>query len=189
MDTFDISDTLAPTSDQLDAVDLLGSPPRIFTVTDVTRGNGEQPVNVRLAEFPRVWRPGKTMRRVLAGCWGKHADQWIGRRVELYCDETVKYGGVAVGGVRISRLSHIDGPKSVPIIVRQGQGGSYKVEPLPDIPAGRDWGAVVATAQGLTSEADLRDLWTREGVGSAPESVQDAIKARVVEVKANEAVE
>lgn len=186
MTDLDISDTLAPTSDQLDAVDLLGSPPRVFTITDVTRNNGEQPVNIRLAEFPRVWRPGKTMRRVLAGCWGKHADQWIGRRVELYCDETVKYGGVAVGGVRISRMSHLDGPKAVPIIVRQGQGGSYKVDPLPDVPTAptKDWDAVLATALGMTDVNALGDLWRREGVGSAPAHVQDAIKARVAEIKA-----
>lgn len=49
----DISDTLAPNSDQLDAVDLL-SGPRIFTVASASRGNAEQPVNVHLVEFPRV---------------------------------------------------------------------------------------------------------------------------------------
>lgn len=130
----DISDTLAPKSDQLDAVDLLGSPPRIFTVAEVTRGNAEQPVQVRLAEFPRVWRPGKSMRRVLASCWGKDASQWVGRRVELFCDETVAFGGEKVGGTRISRLSHIDGPKSVPIIIKKGRSGGYKVDPLPDAP-------------------------------------------------------
>ena len=53
----DISDTLAPNSDQLDAVDLIGGP-RTFTITKVSKGNAEQPVNVHLAEFPRVWRPG-----------------------------------------------------------------------------------------------------------------------------------
>lgn len=131
----DISDTLAPNSDQLDAVDLLGSPPRIFTVEKVSRGNAEQPVNLHLAEFPRVWRPGKSMRRVLAACWGKDASQWVGRQVELYCDETVRFGGEQVGGTRISRLSHIDGPKSVPIIVKRGKSAGYKVDPLPDAPA------------------------------------------------------
>lgn len=128
----DISDTLAPKSDQLDAVDLLGKPPRIFTVEKVSRGNSEQPVEVKLAEFPRVWRPGKSMRRVLAHLWGADASQWTGRRVELYCDTEVVFGGEKVGGTRISRLSHIDGPKSVPIIIKKGRSGGYKVDPLPD---------------------------------------------------------
>lgn len=132
MSTFDISDTLAPNSDQLDAVDLLGSPPRVFTVTEVSRGNAEQPVNIKLAEFPRVWRPSKGMRRVLANCWGKQSGAWVGRKVELYCDPDVMFGKEKVGGIRISRLSHIDGPMTTPMIVGRGKGGSWKVDPLPD---------------------------------------------------------
>lgn len=170
----DISDTLAPNSDQLDAVDLLGSPPRIFTITDVTKGGREQPVNVHLAEFPRVWRPGKTMRRVLAGCWGKQADEWIGRRVELYCDETVMYGGKPVGGVRISRMSHIDKPRQVPIIVRQGQGGSWNVDPLPDAPTPPTEAAIACA----TDKDQLRE-WHRQFP-----ALRDAILARVAEIDA-----
>ena len=47
----DITETLAPKSDQLDAVDLLGGP-RTFTITGVKAGNEEQPVQISLAEFP-----------------------------------------------------------------------------------------------------------------------------------------
>lgn len=129
--TFDITDTLAPKSDQLDAVDLLGGS-RIFTIEGVTKGNAEQPVQIRLAEFPRVWRPGKSMRRVLAACWGTESSEWAGRRVELFCDPAVKFGGEAVGGTRISRLSHIDGPRKIPLLVTKGRSAVYTVEPLTD---------------------------------------------------------
>lgn len=132
----DISAALAPKSDQLDAVDLLGSPPRIFTITDVSEGNAEQPVNIRLAEFPRVWRPSKGMLRVLAGSWGKEVAAWVGRKVELYCDPDVMFGPDRVGGIRISRLSHIEKRTSVPMILKRGKGGSWNVDPLPnDAPA------------------------------------------------------
>lgn len=127
----DISETLAPTSDQLDAVDLLGGP-RTFTVTDVTQGNAEQPVNVHLAEFPRVWRPGKSMRRVLAACWGTDASQWTGRRVTLYCDESVRFGNDVVGGTRISHLSHLTEAKKVPLLVKRGKSATFIVQPLPE---------------------------------------------------------
>lgn len=126
----DISDTLAPTSDQLDAVDLVGGP-RIFTVERVSKGNAEQPVQVHLAEFPRVWRPAKSMRRVLAAAWGSDASTWTGRKVELYCDPAVMFGGQAVGGTRISRMTHIDGPLKVPLLVKRGKSAIFTVQPLP----------------------------------------------------------
>jgi hypothetical protein len=129
----DISHTLEPNSDQLDSVDLLAGP-RTFTVTKVSKGNAEQPVNITLAEFPRVWRPGKSMRRVLAACWGTDASQWTGRRVTLYCDEAVRFGNDVVGGTRISHLSHIDKPKSVPLLVSRGKSAAFTVRPLANEP-------------------------------------------------------
>lgn len=130
----DISDTLAPKSDQLDNIDLRNGPPRIFTVTAVdVRPGTDQPVSVHLAEFDRPWKPGKNMRRVLAFCWGRESDGWIGKRVELFADEEVKFGKDTPGGTRISRISDIDGPKSAPVLLTQGRPGTYKVEPLPDL--------------------------------------------------------
>jgi len=168
----DISETLAPTSDQLDAVDLLGGP-RIFTIERVSKGNAEQPVNVHLAEFPRVWRPGKSMRRVLASCWGTNGAEWAGRRVELFCDENVVFGGKTVGGTRISRISHINGPKKIPLLITRGKSAMFTVDPLPDAPPALT-DAMVATAD----EAQLR-AWWNEHPGK-----RDAIKARVDELKA-----
>jgi hypothetical protein len=152
----DISDTLAPNSDQLDAVDLLGGP-QTFTITDVSKGKDDQPVNVHLAEFPRVWRPGKSMRRVLASCWGTEASAWVGRRVTLYCDESVTFGNDVVGGTRISHLSHIDGVKKIPLLVKRGKSATFKVEPLPDAPAEPTAEDVAA----CTDLAALKGLWDR----------------------------
>lgn len=132
----DISDTLAPDSTQLDAVDLLGGP-RTFTITKVSRGKDDQPVEINLAEFPRVWRPGKSMRRVLAACWGTDATAYVGRRVTLYCDERVRFGNDVVGGTRISHLSHIEKAKSVPLLVSRGKSAMFKVEPLVESPTER----------------------------------------------------
>jgi len=134
--TMDISDTLAPKSDQLDAVDLL-SGPRTFTIERVSKGNDEQPVQIHLAGFPRPWRPGLSMRRVLVAAWGKDAATYVGRRVTLYCDPDVQFGGAAVGGTRIRALSHIDKPKQVPLLVSRGKSAIFVVKPLADEPAAR----------------------------------------------------
>ena len=128
--SFDISETLIANSDQLDAIDLVGGP-RIFTVTKVSKGNAEQPVQVHLAEFPRVWRPAKSMRRVLAAAWSSDASTWTGRKVELYCDPEVMFGGQAVGGTRIARMSHIDKALKVPLLVKRGKSAIFTVQPLP----------------------------------------------------------
>lgn len=127
--SFDISETLAPNSDQLDAVDLV-SGPRTFTISGVSKGNAEQPVQITLAEFPRVWRPGKSMRRVLAACWGTQASEWVGRRVTLYCDPDVMFGKDKVGGTRISHLSHIDKARTIPLLAGRGKSQQFRVEPL-----------------------------------------------------------
>lgn len=149
----DISDTLAPTSDQLDAVDLLGGP-QTFTIVGVSKGNAEQPVQIKLAEFPRVWRPGKSMRRVLAACWGTDAEQWTGRRVTLYCDESVTFGSDVVGGTRISHLSHIDKVRKVPLLVKRGKSATFTVRPLPDAPPVDKDAAKIASLRAEWKSAD-----------------------------------
>jgi hypothetical protein len=131
----DITDTLAPKSDQLDAVDLLAGP-RTFTVESASVNNrSEQPVSIKLREFPRVWRPSKGMRRVLAALWGADSSGWVGRRLTLYCDKTVKFGGEEIGGTRISHMSHIETVQKVPMLVARGKAGLWTVEPLVDGPA------------------------------------------------------
>lgn len=131
----DISDTIAPDSDQLDAIDLAASGPQTFTITKVVIKRGEQPMDVHLKEFPRPWRPGKNQRRVLERLWGPTANgAYEGRRVTLFCDERVKFGGEATGGVRISHMSHI-GDKEREVVglpISRGKFGTYKVKPLTD---------------------------------------------------------
>ena len=129
----DLTESIAPKSDQLDAVDLVGGP-RTFTITDVSKHNAEQPFNFHLAEFPRVWRPGKSMRRVIVQAWGSKAANYIGKRLTLYCDPSVQFGGEAVGGTRIGHMSDIDKPLRVPLLVKRGKGAIFTVQPLPDLP-------------------------------------------------------
>src|SRR5690349_24610431 len=73
------------------------------------------------------------MRRVLAACWGTDASEWSGRRVTLYCDPEVMFGKDKVGGTRISHLSHLDKPKSIPLLVSRGKSATFKVQPLPEL--------------------------------------------------------
>lgn len=128
----DLTDTIVPKSDQLNAEDLLTGP-RTFTVADVKKGSAEQPVDIHLVEFPgRPFRPSKTVRRILVAAWGPNADAYAGRRMTLYRDPAVKFGGMDVGGIRVSHLSHIDKPLSVALTVTRGKRQPYTVQPLAD---------------------------------------------------------
>jgi hypothetical protein len=157
----DIGDTIAPNSDQLDAVDLLTGP-RTFTITKVGPGSAEQPVDITLAEFPRVWRPGKSMRRVLVACWGPDAAQYVGRRLTLYCDPTVRFGGQEIGGTRISHLSHLEKRKNIPLLVSRGKAAMYVVERLDrpvEPPVEVDWDAEITAAEQAEDSGRLLELW------------------------------
>lgn len=175
----DLTKALAPKSDQLDFTDLDGSAPQVFTITAVSENGGElsdqQPVNIQLAEFPRVWRPSKGMLRVLADNWGKDPKVWAGRRVELYGDPEVYFGKEKRGGTRISRLSHISSPKKTLVNPRGGRGAYWAVQPLPDAPkpapaTPRDWRTEAAA---LTGNVDgLRALYMdAQAAGADPETL------------------
>ena len=129
----DMTESLAPKSDQLDAIDLV-SGPRTFTIEKVTRHNVEQPFNFHLAEFDRVWRPGKSMRRVIAAAWGVDASKYAGQRVTLFCDPSVQFGNDVTGGTRISHMTGIDKPLKVPLLVKRGKSALFTVQPLKEAP-------------------------------------------------------
>lgn len=126
--------TAEPRSDQWNADDFTGGP-RTFTVAGVKTGAAEQKYDIELVEGQgRVWRPPLTMLRVLLAAWGDDAAAWQGRRVTLYQDPTVRFGKDAVGGIRISHLSHIDGPLKLALTTTRGKRAPFVVQPLKESP-------------------------------------------------------
>ena len=130
----DITDSLAANSSQQNYDEYLAGP-KTVTVAEVTQGTAEQPVNVELVEFPgKPFKPAKSVRRVLAAAWGTDASKWTGRRLTIYGDPSVRYGGKEVGGLRVSHVSHIDKPITVALTVTRGKRAPFTVQPLPDAP-------------------------------------------------------
>lgn len=130
----DITDSLAANSAQQNYDEYLAGP-KTVTVAEVTQGTAEQPVNVELVEFPgKPFKPAKSVRRVLAAAWGTDASKWTGRRLTIYGDPSVRYGGKEVGGLRVSHVSHIDKPITVALTVTRGKRAPFTVQPLPDAP-------------------------------------------------------
>lgn len=125
----DMSRFIEAKSDQINSDDLIGGP-RTFTVQGVTANEGEQPVNVWLEGEERVFRPCKTIRRVMVAMWGADANQYVGRSMTLFRDADVQFGGMKVGGLRISHMSHIDGARDVVVMKSKGKKAGMKILPL-----------------------------------------------------------
>ena len=168
----DVSKSIEPRSDQMNFDDV-ASESLTVTVTGVKQGPPDQPVHVHLAEYPdRPYKPAKSMRRVLVAVWGKDAAAWAGRSLTLYGDPTIKFGKDAVGGIRISHVSHIDQPMTVSLTITRGKRAPFTVQPLtgpnrlPGAIAGPDPKAIeaaLADIAGAESLPALKAAWGRAG--------------------------
>lgn len=142
----DMSAVIVPKSDQINAEDFLAGP-GVFTIDDVAISPGtEQPVSIKLAGEKRVWRPCKSMSRVLVSAWGPDARQYVGRSVRLFCDPNVTWGGMKVGGIRISHMSHIERDMVIALTATKGKKVMATIKPLvmeqqrqPDPNAAANW--------------------------------------------------
>lgn len=134
-----LRDTIIPKSDQLNGDTLMAGPITV-EITDVRRGAAEQPIDIHISGGHQCWRPCKSMRRILITAWGENGKTWIGKSVTLYFEPSIKFGGVAVGGIRIAALSHIESDIAISLTTTRGKRSPYtvkKLEILSDYPADR----------------------------------------------------
>lgn len=156
----DIRTTIVPKSDQLNADDLIGTS-KTIKVTKVDLCAGDQPVSIHYEnENGRPYKPCKSMRRVLVHVWGPDGNAYIGRSMTLYCDEKVQFGGQAVGGIRISHMSHIDKDVVIALTATRAKRVPFIVKPLV---TPRPTPQTSTATHGATDEPQgwRTDLWTR----------------------------
>lgn len=155
----DMTDSIAPKSDQLNYEDFLDGP-KTVTITKVTKGSAEQPYSFHLAESDRPFKPSKTVRRIIVACWGKETETYVGRRMTLFGDPSVKWAGQEVGGIRVSHLSNIDKRQTLTLSVTKGQRRPHVIEPLRDAPT------PAPTVQPVTDDtlAELDQLFTEANI-------------------------
>jgi len=123
--------TIIPKSDQLNAEQLLAGPITI-TVTDVRVGGGEdQPVSIHYEnDAGRPYKPCKTMRKVLILGWGEDGRKWPGKSMTLYNDPSVRFGGMDVGGIRISHMTDIEKDMAVSLTATKGKKALYTIKKM-----------------------------------------------------------
>ena len=128
----DITKALVAKSDQLNADEIAA--PVTVTIVDVRQGNAEQPVHIVTDVYGdrRPWKPAKTMLRLMASQWGVETTAWHGKRVTIYRDPSVTFGGDTVGGIRVSAMSGIDRSFTDTLTIGRGKRSKVTVEKLPD---------------------------------------------------------
>ena len=145
--SLDLSKTIAPKSEQLNADDLIAGP-RTITVTAVKLVAEDQPVAIHFAgDEGKPYKPCKSMRRVLVRAWGADGAQYVGKSMTLFLDEQVRFGGAAVGGIRISHLSHIEKSITMALTATRATKKAYTVQAMA--------APVATTAETPDESADL----------------------------------
>ena len=150
-------------TDQLNYEDFLGGVTRIVTIAGVKAGTKEQQYDIAIEGDSRFWRPAVTVLKQLVEAWGDDAAEWVGRRAELYGDPEVSFGREKVGGIRVSRLSHIDGPRTVNLTITRGKRGNFTVHPLPDAAPATPPEPTEAEVAACVEVDQLKAMWRTSG--------------------------
>ena len=161
MSEVNIAEACAPKSDQLNADDLINTT-KTVKITAVKAGNAEQKIVINFeGDNGKPWKPCKSMIRVMRSLWGDTAADWCGHSVTLYNDPDVIYGGVKVGGVRISHATGITQALTMALTAKKGQRKPYQVKPLTVTPVA-DEGAKKLAAAEKKANAIIKEIETAE---------------------------
>lgn len=168
MSEIDLSKTITPKSDQMNADDLIVAP-RTIKITGVSvLVNPDQPVSINFeGDGGKPYKPCKSMRRLMVFVWGEDGKKYVGKSMTLYRDPTVKFGGDDVGGIRISHMSDISEPLTFSLTATKGKRKPYRVLPLvvekakPIDPAVKEAGDKAA-AGGVNSYTQWKDSLSPE---------------------------
>jgi hypothetical protein len=160
----DMKPTITPKSDQLNADDLLSGPITIKISAVTVHGGQEQPVSISYdGDNGKPYKPCKSMCRVLVGAWGADSALYVGRSLTLYCDPKVKWGGMEVGGIRISHMSNIDSAMTMALTVTRANKKPFVVQPL--VNQAYDYDKALDAMADAVSEAQLKAIfapaWSR----------------------------
>lgn len=162
----DMTQVIVPRSDQINADDLLAGPISVKIREVKVKAGQEQPVSIFIEGTDKAYRPCKSMCRVLVNAWGADTSKYIGREMTLYCDPKVKWGGMEVGGIRISHMSDINAAMTMALTVTRANKKPFTVLPMER----------KAPAAPTAGEQQARGK-AKEAFDLAPQSIRDAFVA------------
>lgn len=181
----DISKVIEAKSDQLNAADLMGRD-LVIKIREVRYhpDKTEQPLEFFYeGDNGKPWRLSKAAARIVTHFWGTETDVYIGRRLALYNDDSVTFGGQKVGGIRIKAMSDIKEKSRVRVPTSRGKYKDYEIdvlrmiEPKPAAPQVTDWLAFV------------KDVLTNINAAQSNEEIDAAMKIHAASIKALKAAD
>jgi len=145
-----LEQAIAPKSDQLNSDDLVTGPMTI-KITDIGyyQESGKTKISIRFdGDQGKPWKPCTTMARLMATVWEVPKDDdgsaLIGHSLTVYRDPSVKWSGMAVGGIRISHMDTIDKERVEMVTITRGKKEAMIIKPL----------KLAATVTPITPKAD-----------------------------------
>jgi hypothetical protein len=127
----DMTQVIKPKSDQINADDLIAGDMTVKITRVDVRGGQEQPVSIHFeGDNGKPYKPCKSMCRVLVFIWGADAKEYVGKSMTMYRDAKVTWGGMEVGGIRISHMSHMDKPVTMALTASKSKRAMHTVNPL-----------------------------------------------------------
>ncbi len=180
----DMSEVIIPRSDQINSDDLIGGPMTITILEVQIKGGQEQPVSIYFEGSDKAFRPCKSMSRILVSAWGPDAKAYVGRSLTLYRDPTVKWGGMEVGGIRISHMSHLARAMTMALTATKGSRKPFVVNPMDGAPAAK--GDDRQTGQQSKSEPKDQPKAQPKAQGSSADRAKDGAKTLVARINSVE---
>jgi hypothetical protein len=186
VDVNDMRSVIEPKADQLNADSLLGGPITITVTSVAIRPGTEQPVSIGYEnDNGKPYKPCKSMCRVMVHCWGADANQYVGRGMTLYCDPKVKWGGLAVGGIRISHMTDINDTQVMALTETKGSKKPFTVKPLVERPATAPAAAGKEDPEDLNLANDIVNLFADAEDMKAHLELVDANQTQIAWLKQN----
>lgn len=169
----DMTEITAPKVDQLTADDLIG---RTLTIKITSRKmlDKDQPQPLSLffdGDNGKPYKPCKSMNRVLKHVWGLNSSSYVGKSLTLYRDDSVMFGGLKVGGIRISHMSDITAPVTLALTASKANKKPFTVKPL--VVAAKAAAPVDAVPVAAPATVDDTNPLIASGAAAAAKGMED----------------
>jgi len=112
--------------------------PMLVTIGDIEQVNvapeGQPPENKWTMSFPELDKPlvlNSTNMHIVGAIYGDDTDGWMGKKIVLYHDPNVSFGGKLVGGLRV-RAPKNQPAKAAPVSEKMAQRAAGKFDDMAD---------------------------------------------------------